>query len=74
MVYIGGCSKASHVVAVSSWPSLESFLSSVEGGFYSRVTHIDLLTDMIHEIATASYRRSCPREKEREHQPLGSHA
>ena len=70
MVYIGGCSKASHVVAVSSWP----FLSSVEGGFYSRVTHIDLLTDMIHEIATASYRRSCPREKEREHQPLGSHA
>lgn len=74
MAYIAGCSKASHVVAVSSWPSLESFLSSVEGGFYSRITHIDLLTDMIHEIATASYRRSCPREKKGEHQPLGSHA
>lgn len=60
MVYIAGCFKVSCAVSVSSWPSRGWFQSSIKGGSSSKVTHIDVFIDVLHEMTAASSRMSFP--------------
>ena len=57
MVHVAGSSKASHVLAVGSWPSLGAFQRLLEGGSSSKITHIDFFIDRLHEMPTASSKR-----------------